>query len=124
MEKITEDPFTILSVRGKSREEILAHLRRRREGDRQRALTQLREEVVPENEIPAAPVTNEEFYSHRAELDDISYDIRADELPAAILKWVEPLPLGELAHELEAPLEEAYARVARRAQTYGLGLRR
>ena len=55
-------------------------------------------------------------------LQQLSYDIRADELPAALLKRMEPAPLDGVDIDADRALEEAYVQVARRAQAFGLGM--
>jgi len=53
---------------------------------------------------------------------ELHYSIRADELPASLLRRLDPLPLGGFEADLGAEFEEMYAKVARRAQAFGLGL--
>ena len=125
-DRLDSDPFTVFILRGRGRDETLAQLNK------------LRREVKPGEdfgptlgyqrvEYESAPPLGETFdyfWSSRDELDELRYNIKADELPAAILKWLDPLPLAAATDEIELALEEAYAKVASRAQAYGMGIRR
>ncbi|MFN8390327.1 MAG: hypothetical protein U0136_08565 [Bdellovibrionota bacterium] len=125
IERINTEPFMMFILRGKGREEILLEVRRRR--------SMLPRPHFSEPRTPSAERTSTEerepqidvdrFYHSKPALFELSYAIRADELPAAILKRMDPLPLQGLEDEVEPRLEEAYAQIARRAQAYGLGLK-
>jgi len=52
----------------------------------------------------------------------VSYNLRADDLPASILKRIDPVPVGDGFDSLDFELEEAYAQIARRSQVFGLSL--
>lgn len=71
-------------------------------------------EKVDENSIRS-------FWNSSKEIQNISYLIRADELPAATIKRLDPLPLLGLEEEVESKVELAYEKIARLAQSYGLG---
>lgn len=137
-ESLENDPFVVLNLRGRGREEILAAIGRRRAELKHRyqlSLSDLeglsssdnRRDAVnrPNSASTSLSVTvdAEQFWNARPELFEISYHIKADELPAAILRHLDPIPLTVYDSYLDTLLEELYARVARRAQAYGLSLR-
>ena len=112
-ERLETDPFAIFTIRGRGREETLSELKlRQRPGGALLAAT-------PREK---AAMTAREFFGARHDLKTFSYNIRADELPAALLKRLDQVP--DASMESEMRLEEAYAQVARRAQVYGLGMRK
>lgn len=64
----------------------------------------------------------ETFWDVRREILEIKYSIRADEIPAAALRRLDPLPLSGLEEQADPFFVEAYERVSRLAQSYGLSL--
>ena len=124
-ERFDQEPFSMLVLRGRGREETLSELRRRRVHLAPAVEPPAGAEAAAAVEAPAgSDVTQPEFFTAGEKMHSLSYSIRADELPAAILKWLDPIPAGSLSEEAEMSLEEAYAQVARRAQAYGLGFHR
>jgi len=125
-ERLVDDPFLYFIFRGKGREETIVELRRQRlkiaEEERQASRTNL--EHLEEDQSSAVFPVGEEFWTLGSKEDflALSYNIKADELPAAILKWLDPLPLSGIEDDVEPLLEEAYEHVTNRAQGYGLGL--
>lgn len=112
-ERLETDPFAVFTIRGRGREETLSELKlRQRPGAGS----------IPAQPREKASMTAREFFGARLDLKSFSYRIRADELPAALLKRLDQVP--ESSFESEMRLEEAYAQVARRAQVYGLGMRK
>ena len=121
MERFDSDPCAILQLRGLSREHLVNEMKLARSSRR----TSLQRPSQIENEAPENQplLLDESFWSMQTELDELSFDLKADELPAAILKRLEPLPLQADESDLESALDDAYETVARRAQVYGLGFR-
>ncbi|MCB0322871.1 MAG: hypothetical protein KDD69_04835 [Bdellovibrionales bacterium] len=123
-ERFESDSFSIITVRGRGPDEAISELQRLRSLLKQKqefssALTYQQVEYEP---APPLRATVGHYWSHAKDLTELTYTIRADELPASILKWLDPLPLGGLEDEVDFLLEEGYAKVARLAQGYGLGL--
>ena len=124
--RLAEDPFALFVLRGCGHEELLNNLRKSRR--------QLKPENLPYESNNSEPVISNEtldfkhslsretYWASGPELDQLSFSIKADELPAAILKWLDPLPLNGYEEEIERTLEECYAQVACRAHAFGLGL--
>ncbi len=116
------DPFSLFAFRGRQREMLLADIRRHRH--------ELRKELTRGNQrggqlatyerAPQLEETIPHFWDAGKQLEEISYSIKADELPASIIRRLDPMPLGDLQTEAEMLLEEIYAQVARRAQSLGL----
>ena len=121
-ERLDEDPFSLFLIRGKGREESLLEIRRQRE----RLARPTKEELDysdTEVETPVETETDSNYFRMKPKARELSYNLRADELPASILKRLDPLPLAGLEDDLEQVLEDVYAQVARRAQVYGLELK-
>ncbi len=123
-DKIESDPFSVLILRGIGHDELLHELRKRRtllKKDKD-FKTSLHYKEIEYEPAPPLVATIPHYWSAGSELNTLSYTIRADELPASILKWLDPLPLSGLEDKVDFMFEEAYERVARLAQSYGLGL--
>lgn len=121
---IDQDPFSLFAILGRGREETLAELRRLRLKRREttnghRSIAGRKVEYDP---APPLAASLDRFWSFDPGLSELKYTIKADELPASILKWLDPMPLSGLEDRVDYLVEEAYARVARLAQSYGLGL--
>lgn len=123
-EKLEAEPLLLVVLHGKGREEALAELRKRRSllKSERPAQTAISAQEVPYEQAPPLISTTAYFWSAGNGMRELTYSIRADELPASILKWLDPLPLGGLEDQVDYLLEEAYEIVARLAQGYGLGL--
>ncbi len=124
LDRVVDDPFLLFALRGKGVEETIIELRRHR-----LALAESKREQESEDldEVDGASVlipTTSDFWQtpNTTELSELEYNIKADELPAAILKRLDTLPLDGVEDEVEPLLEEAYNHVTTRAQAYGLGL--
>lgn len=121
VERVEEDPYSILLLRGFSRDELILDLKRRRSD-----LPEETEETgfltVPPPVAPSVELSQEQFYTADQELFSMSYNLRADDLPASILKRLDPVPVGDGFDSLDFELEEAYAQIARRSQVFGLSL--
>lgn len=122
LERLDEDPFSIFILRGRGRDETILELRRRRTLRRAGHRQTIRQATPIHERIVSKPLSVTDFYRARRDMFSLSYNIRADELPAAVLKWLEPIPVGDGAEDIDFRLEESYAQVARRAQGFGLGL--
>lgn len=121
-ERVDDDPFLVLQLRGITREELIARIREHRDSLRRQLH---RTPVRAADESKAAEPENtslRRYFTPGDAIFSLSYHIRADEIPAALLKWLDMLPLGGLEDEVEFLLEEAYEVVTRRAQVLGLGL--
>ena len=71
---------------------------------------------------PEALFDEQKFYEFPKEGLGLQYQLKADELPAALLRRVEPPPLLGLEVHFEPELQEVYNRVTSRAQAYALQL--
>lgn len=123
-ERLDNDPFSVFILKGRGREETVAEIRKGRSSLVKQKDTG-NDIVLQGQEYEPAPPLSEtvnRFWSRGEALKELSYTIRADELPASILKWLDPPPLLGLENEVDSLLEEAYERVARLAQAFGLRL--
>lgn len=123
-EKIQEDPFSIFLLRGKGRDEILLDIKRQRE-----LMIQTKESLqkkpvnIEGKEIKISQSQLENYWKHSSSLLKLSYSLRADDLPAAILKRLDSLPLNGFEEQADRILEDAYNYITTRAQAYALGLK-
>jgi uncharacterized Zn finger protein len=121
LERFEAEPTLLLVLRGKPSSELI-----------QQAL-QVREELSLNNPtsensafeqlVNSTPIviTEERFWKANEEIFTFAYDIKADELPASLLRRLGPLR-GD-SEEIESLFEEAYGDIARQAQAYGLSFR-
>jgi uncharacterized Zn finger protein len=123
-EKLDDDPFSIFVLRGRGREETLLEIRKRRSFNSEAANLGISLSYQDVKYEPAPPLvsTMDHFWSSGGAALELSYSIKADELPASVLKWLDPLPLRGLEDRLDVILEQAYEKIARLAQGFGLGL--
>ena len=121
---LSEEPFALLLLRGKGRDEIILTLRalRRELSFENLCVQEETTKVVAESSPINWSKNPADFWRSSDVIKSLQYTIKADELPAALLKWLDPLPLNGMEDQIELSLEEAYAHVAKRAQAYGLGL--
>lgn len=112
--RFESDTGLFFTIRGLGREELIAVIRDRR-SELWRGVEQksLHHDLEPsqENSERANP-----------ELFNLTYQLRADELPALLFKKVEGIPLDEGADIVDSVLTELYAHIAKRAQAYGLSI--
>jgi uncharacterized Zn finger protein len=125
-EKLDDDPFSIFVLHGRGREETLLEIRKRRSLHSEAANHGMSLSYQDVKYEPAPPLvsTMDHFWTSGGAALELSYSIKADELPASVLKWLDPLPLGGLEDRSDVVLEQAYEKVARLAQGFGLGLQR
>lgn len=119
-ERFDEDPFLIFRLRGRSNEEILTELRKRRGG--QGGEIALPDEPPAEEEIPVRqlPVEPESFYSLTHSLDTFSLSFREPSVEMGVLKRLgDPSFLPN--ESLIADLEGVYRAVRRSALEAALG---
>lgn len=123
-DKLEDDPFSVFVLHGRGREETLLEIRKRRSLHSAGAggSPSLGYQDVEYEPAPPLISTMDYFWSSGKGVLELSYSIKADELPASVLRWLDPLPLGGLEDSLETALEQAYEKVARLAQGFGLGL--
>lgn len=123
-EKLRDEHFLLFLLRGKGSEEIIASLKQRRNriSETRRFDSPTRYQQLQHVDAAKLSETIDSFWEAGAELKTLQFSIKADELPASILKRLDPLPLGGIEDEIEHQLEEAYVQIARRAQGYGLGM--
>lgn len=147
---LTSNPFAIFLWRGKGKEELLFDLEQARQALSPKINSRPKTEplssaiissVSPNSASLNAPTSSSGHPGETAfnpetrsiepkssadtlnpEVANLSFNIKADELPAALLKRLEPLPLSGLEEELDSTLETAYNQITRRSQSYGFGL--
>ncbi len=125
-EHIDEDPFLLFLLRGKGKDEFLIELKKRRRQlnkNFREASIQINFAKTEEVEHEDLQSTVDRFWKSGERINELSYSLKADELPAALLKRMDSLPLGGLEESTDFILEEAYAYIANRAQAYALSVR-
>lgn len=105
------DPFLLLQLRGKTREQIMAALRGQRP------------ERVPSARAPkvsSEPLEEHisDFWQAGEELDDITVRVTPPPVPQAILKRLGPIPLHDLPEEWHGDLRRMYETVTRDALAF------
>lgn len=125
-EGLSEDAFNYVVFRGRGKEETIVEIRRKRLILNQREVSASGVHVQQVHGEQAGADGDldlgRDFWLSSGNLDELTFEIKADELPAAILRHLEPLPLNGLEEEVEQLLNEAYDHITQRAQAYGLGM--
>jgi len=123
-ESLSDNPFLLIVFRGRGREETIVEIRRKRslQNQKEASASGVHFQQVHAEHSSSIP-KGEDFWKSGSNLDGVTYKIKADELPAAILRHLDPVPLGGLEEDVERLLEDAYDHVTQRAQAYGLGLK-
>ena len=110
-ERFDEDPFMIFRLRGRTQDQILAGLRRRRSGE-----LDLEEEEAEEVSEQVRPLEEsmDAFWMLGASLEDFSVTIQAPSIAMPLLKRLgDPGFLGEISRqELLTPAYEAISKAA------------
>lgn len=112
-EHLLSSPYSICSIRGRNIEQIIHELREKRAlkspiKDSLKEKNELKEELPKESP--------KDFYEGSlSKIQDFS--VRADELPASLLKRLDPVPLETPEIQVDEHLEAAYGRVARLSQS-------
>jgi uncharacterized Zn finger protein len=118
-ERFDEDPFLLFRLRGRSSEQILSELRRRRSGASDEPIP---EDIPVEQSHPIAPLPTglEQFYSLNKSLDDFSLSFKEPAVEMAVLKRLgDPNFLGQ--ESLLATLEPVYRAIRAAALEAALG---
>lgn len=102
---------------GIGREELITEIFRIRRKYKKNPIAQEKKE-----ETSLTKEQIEGFWDVGKEIFEIKYSIRADEIPAAALRRLDPLPLSGLEEDADPFFVETYERVSRLAQSYGLSL--
>jgi len=116
LRRFEADPSLIFTVRGLNREELITIIRESRSGLWQGIAGKISDEA--EN----SGLEKEVYESAKPELFDLTFQLRADELPALLFKRVEGIPLSDGAEVVDSVLTDLYAHIAKRAQAYGLSM--
>lgn len=120
IERFQNDPLQVFLLAGQGREELIARIRIAR---RQLSLENVEQLALDSLDLSPELLFDEaKFYNFPEEGLGISYQLKADELPAALLRRIEPPPLLGLEMSFEPELQEVYNRVTSRAQAYALQL--
>lgn len=119
-ERFSNDPLQVFLLVGQGREELIARIRHAR-----RLLAHQNMEMRILENLDLAPeilFDEKKFYEFDPQSLENEYQLKADELPAAILRRVDPPPLLGLETSFEPELQEVYNRVTTRAQAYAIQL--
>lgn len=117
-ERFSNDPLQIFLLSGHGREELLARIRHER--------ILLGEKVFEKRFLESLDLSPEilldeaRYYHYVKKEVGPSYQLKADEIPAAILRRVDAPPLLGMEAAFETELQEIYSRVASRAQAYAM----
>ena len=138
--RFEEEPFAAFLLRGYEKGDFVSELRKVRtnlQKQHMAKLAALAANLYQKEQAELEQAQNEEinvtkfleraceigsFWKCGEDISQLQFSIRADDLPASILRWLEPLPLSGLENKISYQLEEVYAHVAKRAHSFGLGL--
>jgi len=114
VEQILGNPILFLTFRGHGAEQFLHDVREARAETITE--TQIEAELVGMQEIKRLTVTPEEFFKGSS-MENFTLTVRADELPASLLRRLDPLPTNGGLDFVDKNLEMAYERITRLAQS-------
>jgi len=100
-DRFDEDPFLLFRLRGRTQEQILEGLRKRRSNGAEQHVEELEEEEPGEESIPALEETLDYFWETASDLDSFAVSVKPPAFPLPILKR-----LGEPDFPGQIPLEE------------------
>jgi len=120
-ERFDEDPFLIFAWRGRSREELVARLRARRDRQRGRATGRVTAAIgaAPSEEPAAAAPLSErlsDFWRCGPELAGFRVNPLAGEAPDALLRQLGPAPAQARGRNVTELLTPIYAKLAQHAE--------
>lgn len=120
--RIEESPWELLLLFGRGRDESILEIHeRRRKEQKKNSTADVKEEENSKSELESLDAASvQDFWNHGRDLNNLSYKIKADELPAATIKRLDAIPLLGIEEHIEAKVEAAYEKIARLAQSYGL----
>ncbi len=123
-ERFSENPFLIFALRGRTRQETITELRKLRH-QTSHPSEQRGKHIFSKAAYQSSPSLEEQladYWSCDEKIQSLSFTIRADELPGAILRQLSTIPITSREVSVEQVLEDAYDYIANRAQAFGLGL--
>jgi len=100
-DRFDEDPFLLFRLRGRTQEQILEGLRKRRTNVAEQQVEEPEEEQLAEESIPALEETLDYFWETASDLDSFAVNVKPPAFPLPILKR-----LGEPDFPGQIPLEE------------------
>ena len=115
---IDDDPFTLFTIRGRTKERIMSELRAQRAGQWDAGLSDALDRGVNANVVTdprSLPSNLDEFWHLDSRIEEIQIRVGPPEIEAELLKL-----LGEMSfvddRDVRAQLEAIYGRVSRKAQ--------
>jgi uncharacterized Zn finger protein len=100
-DRFDEDPFLLFRLRGRTQEQILEGLRKRRTKGAEQPVEELEEEEPAQESIPALEETLDYFWETASDLDSFAVNVKPPAFSLPILKR-----LGEPDFPGQIPLEE------------------
>jgi uncharacterized Zn finger protein len=100
-DRFDEDPFLLFRLRGRTQEQILEGLRKRRTNGAEQPVEELEEEEPAQESIPALEETLDYFWEAASDLDSFAVNVKPPAFSLPILKR-----LGEPDFPGQIPLEE------------------
>lgn len=123
--KIEADPLAVLSLFGKIIEELMAEYKESRYQILAKQVTNsaIAEDHEAKGAVTTAPAAVTAPARLAAEVKELKFPLKADELPGLVLRRFDPIPVPGSEEAVEKLIEEAYDRISRRAQIRGLAFR-
>lgn len=123
---LQHQPFSLFSLRGRGRQEVLSELKmiRSAEASNRHGTGSHSHEHSAENQVVERQTHNihQRYWRLNPAALKLSYRLKADELPAALLRRLQTPPVGILEEQAESLLDELYDYITRRAQGYAIDL--
>ena len=116
-EALDRDPFLLLALRGRSREELLAGIRAVRSGEDAQASNNKNRE---QHGISVGQIDIKSFYQPSDELDDYRFHIASPESKLSVLKRLAAPPAWRLPNTPYDLLDGLYETVSQRAVALGM----
>ncbi|MDD2943674.1 MAG: hypothetical protein PHC51_12000 [bacterium] len=125
-ELLLHQPFSLFSLRGRGRQEVLSELKmiRSAEATSRQGISAHPYKESAENQPSELPAQNihQRYWRLKPAALKLAYRLKADELPAALLRRLQTPPVGILEEQAESLLDELYDYITRRAQGYAIDL--
>jgi uncharacterized Zn finger protein len=121
-EAFDRDPFLLFELRGRTRDQVLAALSRLRTGSAEGASSEHRATEVSATLVEAAPETFANYEVPPVPLPTLRFNFEPPQMPAAILRSINPPRPWSLEESPAEFLADLYAAASERARQMALGL--
>jgi uncharacterized Zn finger protein len=121
-EAFDRDPFLLFELRGRTRDQVLAALSRLRTGSAEGASPEHRAAEITATSLEVSPETFANYEVPPVPLPTLRFNFEPPQIPAAILRSINPPRPWSLAESPAEFLADLYAAASERARQMALGL--